>query len=98
MVGSPPQTVDQRKVNDKMAGHSVSRKPCTPPHRGANSGVALVSDDRPTVAPAKRIRGTAGVGGAGQEEEIGLRDMVTRRFCSLFLTHIQFRKIQENTL
>ena len=42
-----------------------------------------------------------------QEEEVSLRDMVTRKFRSVFLTHIQFCKkatdgpnttIQENTL
>jgi hypothetical protein len=42
-----------------------------------------------------------------QEEQVSLREMVTRKFRSVFLTHIQFRKkaadgpnttIQENTL
>ncbi|WP_211450983.1 serine/threonine protein kinase [Collimonas antrihumi] len=104
MVGAPPQPVDQRKVNDKMEGHFRKLEGLYSPELIQVVRWCLMID--PLQRPQSVFAVQRALMEPVQEEEVSVRDMVTRKIRSVFFTHIQFRRkpesnpdttIQENT-
>jgi hypothetical protein len=104
MVGAPPQPVDQRKVNDKMEGHFRKLEGLYSPELIQVVRWCLMID--PLQRPQSVFAVQRALMEPVQEEEVSVRDMVTRKIRNVFFTHIQFRRkvesnpdttIQENT-